>query len=53
MGRAFGIVGVRKSVYRILAKKYKGKRPLGSYRRRKENEVKLDFQKIGWERGLD
>jgi hypothetical protein len=34
MGGAFGLIGVRKSVFRILAKKRKGKRPLGRYRRR-------------------
>jgi hypothetical protein len=35
MGGEFGIIGVRKGVYRILAKKPKEKTPFVRYRRRR------------------
>jgi hypothetical protein len=48
MGRACSTNGVKRSVYRILAGKPGGKRPLGRPRRRWENNIKMDIREIGW-----
>jgi len=40
-------MGDRKSVYRILAGRPEGKRSLGRPRRRWEDNIKLDLQKVG------
>jgi len=34
-------------VYRVLVGKYEGKRPLGTPRRRWENNSKMDLQEVG------
>jgi hypothetical protein len=40
--------GERKGVYRDLVGKPEGKRALGSPRRRRENNIKMDLQEVGW-----
>ena len=35
-------------VYRVLVGKPEGKRPLGRQRRRWEDNIKMDIQKVGW-----
>jgi hypothetical protein len=39
-------------LYRVLLEKPEGKRPLGKPRRRWEDNIKTDFQEVGY-RGLD
>ena len=39
-----GAYGERTGEYRILMSKSEGKRPLGSPRRRWENDIKMDLQ---------
>jgi len=39
-------MGVRRGVYRVWVGKPEGKRPLGRPRRRWENNIKMDFQKV-------
>jgi len=41
-------MGVRRSVYKILVVKTKGKRQLGRPRRRREDNIKMDLQEMGW-----
>jgi len=41
-------MGKRKSVYRVLARKPEGKTPLGRPRRRREDNIKMDLQKVGY-----
>ena len=45
-------MGVRSDVYRVLVGKHEGKRPLGRPRRRWEDNIKVDLQKVGC-RGMD
>jgi hypothetical protein len=40
-------MGERRCVYRILVGKPVGKSPLGRPRRRWEDNIKMDFQKVG------
>ena len=40
-------MGGRRGVYRILVGKPEGKRPLGRPRRRWEDNIKMDLQKLG------
>jgi len=42
-------MGDRTHVFRILVGKPEGKRPLGRPRHRWEDNIKMDFQKVGWE----
>jgi hypothetical protein len=37
----------RRGVYRVLAGKTEGKRPLGRCRRRWEDNIKMDLQAVG------
>ena len=41
-------MGKRKHAYRVLVGKTEGKRPLGRTRRRRENNIKMDNQEVGW-----
>jgi hypothetical protein len=41
-------MGDRRGAYRVLVWKLKG-RPLGRTRRRWEDNIKMDLQKVGWE----
>jgi hypothetical protein len=44
----------RRGAYRVLVGKPEGKRPLGKPRQRREDNVKMDLQEMGWgEQGLD
>ena len=40
-------MGERRGVYRVLAGKPEGKRPLGRPRRRWEDNIKMDLQEVG------
>ena len=42
-------IGERKGVCRVLVGKPEGKRPLGKHRRRWEDNIKMDLQKVGRE----
>ena len=45
-------MGERKVVHRVLVGKLEGKRPLGRLRRRREDNIKMDPQEVGY-RGMD
>jgi hypothetical protein len=51
MSRACSTYGERRVKYRVLVGKPEGKRLLGRPRRRWEDNIKVDLQKIGW--GVD
>jgi hypothetical protein len=38
-----------RNMYRILVEKLEGKRPLGTPRRRSEDNIKMDLGEIGWD----
>jgi hypothetical protein len=40
-----------RGVHRVLVGKLKGKRPLGRPRRRWEDDIKMDLQEVGGDRG--
>jgi len=42
-----------RGVYRIVVGKHKETRPLGRHRRRREDNIKMDLQDVGWGHGLD
>jgi hypothetical protein len=44
-------MGEDRGVNRVLVGKPEGKRPLGRPRRRWENNIKMDLQKVGGDRG--
>jgi hypothetical protein len=41
-------MGKWEGVYRVLVGKPEGERPLGSSRRRWEDNIKMDLQEVGW-----
>jgi hypothetical protein len=41
-------MGEKRGVCRVLEAKPEGKRPLGRSRRRWENNIKMDFQEMGY-----
>jgi hypothetical protein len=41
-------MGARRGVYKILVGKPKGKRQLGRPRCRREDNIKMDLQEVGW-----
>jgi hypothetical protein len=43
-------IGERGGVYRVLVGKLKGKISLGRPRRRRDDIIKMDLQKVGWVR---
>jgi hypothetical protein len=53
MGGALGRLGDRRGTYRVLVGNPEGKRPLASPRRRWEDNIKIDLQKVEWGHGLD
>jgi hypothetical protein len=52
MDEAYSAYGERRSIHRDLVEKLEGKRPLGRPRHRWEDNIKMDFQEVGW-RGMD
>jgi hypothetical protein len=44
-------MGEGRGAYRILVGRPEGRRPLGRPRRRWEDNIKMDLQKVGW--GVD
>ena len=40
-------IGERRGVYGVLVGKPEGKRPLGTHRRRWEDNIKMDLQEVG------
>jgi hypothetical protein len=44
-------MGEDRGVYRVLVGKLEGKKPLGRQRHRWEDNIKMDFQKVGGGRG--
>jgi len=44
-------VGERRDASRLLVEYPEGKRPLGRLMHRWEDNIKMDLQKVGWERG--
>jgi hypothetical protein len=47
IGEACSTYGGRRDIYRILVEKPEGKRPLGIFRRRWEDNIKIYLQKVG------
>jgi hypothetical protein len=47
MGRACGAYGVEMGVHRVLVGKPEEKRPLGTPRRRWEDNINMDVQEVG------
>jgi len=41
-------MGARKDVYRVLAKRPEGKRSFGRTRRRRQDNIQIDLQEVGW-----
>jgi hypothetical protein len=41
-------MGDRRDAYRVLVGRPDGKRPLGKPRRRREDNIKMDLQEVGW-----
>jgi hypothetical protein len=48
MGKACSTNGEKRNAYRILVGKQKGKSPLGSPRRRRVDNIKMDLREIEW-----
>jgi hypothetical protein len=46
-------MGEERGAYRILVGRPEGRRPLGTPRRRWEDNIKTDLREVGWEHGLD
>ena len=44
-------MGEERGVHRVLVGKPERKRPLGRPRRRREDNIKMDLQELGWGRG--
>jgi len=51
MGGTCSTYGERSGAYRILMGKPEEKRPLERHRRRWEDNIKIDRQKVGWRHG--
>jgi hypothetical protein len=41
-------MGEGRGAYMILVERHEGRRPFGRPRRRREDNIKVDFQKVGW-----
>jgi hypothetical protein len=46
-------MGERRGAYRVLVGKPEGKRPLGRFRRRWEDNIKMDLQEVGWRGSME
>jgi hypothetical protein len=42
-------MGIRKNAYNILMRKSEGNTPLGRPKVRWENNIKIDFEYLGWD----
>jgi hypothetical protein len=47
------LMGNKRGVYRVSMGRPVGRRPLGRRIRRWEDNIKMDFQAVGWGYGLD
>jgi hypothetical protein len=52
LNTSLSYTGVRRGVYRVLVGKPEGKKPLGRPRYRRENDIKMNLQEVGYE-GMD
>jgi hypothetical protein len=52
MGRACSTIREKRNALRILVGKTEGKRPLGTPRRRWEDNIRMDLREVGWD-GMD
>jgi hypothetical protein len=43
----------RRGAYGVLVGKHEGKKPLGRPKRRRQDNVKMDLQEIGWGHEMD
>jgi hypothetical protein len=48
IGMADSTYGRKERYIRVLVRKPEGKRPLGRPRRRREDNIKIDPQEVGW-----
>jgi hypothetical protein len=48
MGGTCGACGDRRGTYRVLMGKPEGKRPLGRPRHKRQDNIKIDHQDVGW-----
>jgi len=48
MGGHVTLMGMRRVAYRVLVGKSEGRRPLGTPRPRWEDNIRRDFQEVGW-----
>jgi hypothetical protein len=46
-------MGERRGLYRVVVGKPEGKRPPGRHRHRWEDNIKMEFEELGWGYGLD
>jgi len=53
MVEVFSTIWERMGAYRVLVRKPEGKRPLGRHKRRREDNIKMDLQEVGWGKGLN
>jgi hypothetical protein len=53
MGGACSTYGEKRGAYMILVGRREGRRPLGRRRRTWEDNIKMDYQVVGWDHGLD
>jgi hypothetical protein len=53
MAEHVACMGEKRGAYRILVGTPEGRRPLERHRRRREDNIKMDLQEVGWGPGLD
>jgi hypothetical protein len=46
-------MGERRGIYKVFVGKPEGKRPFGRSRRRREDNIKINLQGVGWRHVLD
>jgi hypothetical protein len=46
-------MGEGRDAYRVLVGKAEGRRPLGRYRHKWENNIKINIKEVGWGHRLD
>jgi hypothetical protein len=45
--------GGEDGLYRVFVEKPEGRKPLGRYSNRRDGNIKMDLQEIGWNHGFD